>query len=417
MKRALYIFIGVIAVVLAIGWYKVEKLPKANTEGFSVEAADITSTPFDELTKGKVTEVKAKDEVQNSHLSQINETLQVTLLNGSEKDKSVEVDYQDTLTNPKLQEIKTNDIVVIGKLKSVEGESSPNGLTYVLVDRYRLPVLAYAGILFLILAVIFGRLRGLTSIIGLGVSVMILLTFVTPNILAGKNPVLVTLVGAGIIALVSMFLAHGFKKRAVLAVVSTILALALAEGLGYGLIFAAKLLGNGSEASFFLQAGYFGAINLQGLLLGGIIIGTLGILNDITIAQSATVEELHLTNPKLSFKELYIKGSSVGREHIASLINTLVLVYVGASLPLFLLFTINGQQLWTVLNSSTIAEEIVRTLVGSISLIIAVPIATALTAYYFHSEANKPQALPAVNPDLDNYWDRAKSVFKKKDVK
>jgi len=148
-------------------------------------------------------------------------------------------------------------------------------------------------------------------------------------------------------------------------------------------VIGAKLLGNGSEQAYFIQAGYFGSINLQGLLLGGIIIGTLGVLNDITTAQAATVEEIHLANNQLSFRRLYQKGSSVGREHIASLINTLVLTYVGVSLPLFLLFSVNGQSLWTVLNSSTIAEEIVRTLVGSMALILAVPVTTVLAAYYF----------------------------------
>ncbi len=170
-----------------------------------------------------------------------------------------------------------------------------------------------------------------------------------------------------------------------IAVTSTFFALGLAEILGYFFIIGAKLLGNGSEEAYFIQAGYFGAINLQGLLLGGIIIGALGILNDITTAQSAAVEEIHGADKSLSFKQLYKKGSSIGREHIASLINTLVLVYVGSSLPLFLLFAVNSQQLWTVLNSSTIAEEIVRALVGSIALILAVPITTALAAYYFSS--------------------------------
>ena len=408
MKRALYIFIAVVAVTLSFGWYRIEKLPSSTTQGFSLEAADQASTPFKDIYRGRVTEVAQQDQEQSAQLSRITETLKVVLLTGSEENKEVSVSYDDTLINPQMQEVKKGDVIVVGEI------STPDETSYVLVDRYRLPVLLYASILFLILAVLFGRLRGLTSVIGLAVSIFVLLNFVTPNILDGKNPVLVTLIGVGVIALVSMFLAHGFNRRAALAVVSTLLALGLAEGLGYGLIIATKLLGNGSEEAFFLQSGYFGAINLQGLLLSGIIIGTLGILNDVTIAQSATVEELHHTNTKLSFKELYVKGSSVGREHIASLINTLVLVYVGASLPLFLLFTVNSTHLWTVLNSSTIAEEIVRTLVGSIALIIAVPITTALTAYYFYNEANKPTpAQVQAKEEPDDYWDRAKKLIAK----
>jgi uncharacterized membrane protein len=377
MKRYLTIFILVIFVVLAFGWYKIEKMPATNTQSFSADAAEAGNTSFNELSKGKVTEVKFKDEEQNKHLSQITETLQAILLSGSEKGQSVEVDYQDTLANVKLQEVNVGDVIVIGKI------STPDEISYVLVDRYRLPYLGWIALLFLALAVIFGRLRGLTSVIGLLVSIAILIWFITPNILAGKSPALVTLVGAGVIAVVSMFLAHGFKQRTMLAVISTLFTLGMAQILAYYFVIGAKLLGNGSEQAYYIQAGYFGNINLQGLLLGGIIIGTLGILNDITTAQAAIVEEIHHADQTLSFVKLYQKASSVGREHIASLINTLVLVYVGSSLPLFLLFTINSQQLWTTLNSSTIAEEIVRTLVGSMALILAVPISTALAAYYF----------------------------------
>ena len=390
--------------LLVFGWYRIEKLPATNTQSFSVDAAEVGNTSFNELSKGKVTEVKAKNEEQNKHLSQITETLQATLLSGSEKGQSVEVDYQDTLTNTKLQEVNVGDVIVIGKI------STPEETSYVLVDRYRLPYLGWIALLFLALAIIFGRVRGFTSVVGLLASIAILIWFITPNILAGKNPTLVILVGAGVIAVVSMFLAHGFKQRTMLAVISTLFTLGLAQVMAYYFVIGAKLLGNGSEEAFYLQAGYFGNINLQGLLLGGIIIGTLGILNDITTAQCATVEELNTANDKLTFRQLYQKGSSVGREHIASLINTLVLVYVGSSLPLFLLFTINSKQLWTVLNSSTIAEEIARTLVGSITLILAVPIATALAAYYFHNQ--KPPVVQQTK-QTDDYWDKAKQKMSK----
>jgi uncharacterized membrane protein len=405
MKRFLQTLVFLVIIVIAFGWYKIETAPRVNLENFSAEAADQTNTPFNEIYKGEVLEVLTQTADTDPRLMRFSGSLQVKLLNGPDAGREVEVSYDDPLVDLQSQELRQGDAIVIGKIVTADETS------YVMVDRYRLPVLIYAIIFFLILAIIFGRLRGFTSLIGLVVSIFILLNFVTPNILEGKNPVVVVLIGAAAIALVSMFLAHGFNKRTLLAVVSTLLTLGLAEGLGYGLIVASRLLGNGSEEAFFLQSGYFGAINLQGLLLGGMLIGTLGILNDVTIAQSAAVEELHGANPKLTFKELYAKGGSIGREHIASLINTLVLVYAGASLPLFLLLSINNKELWPILNSATIAEEIIRTLVGSIALIIAVPITTGLSAYYFSTEIKKIPASVVPAKDTDDYWDKAKKMF------
>ncbi len=148
------------------------------------------------------------------------------------------------------------------------------------------------------------------------------------------------------------------------------------------------LFGMGSEESLFIL-GDLPGISLKGLLLGGIMLGLLGVLDDITTAQSAVVDELKQANQSLSFSELYRRGLSVGREHIASLINTLFLAYAGASLPLFLLFSLNqGQELWMIFNNEMIAEEIVRTLVGSTGLILAVPITTALAAYVFQKRSS-----------------------------
>ncbi|HVY68273.1 MAG TPA: YibE/F family protein [Patescibacteria group bacterium] len=380
------------AVVLALAWgaYKVETAPLANRQKFSIAAADPSAAPYAELDKARVLTVSDNSEVQGSRYSRITARLQVRLLTGREQGQQVEVVQDEQLTDARLQEIHPGDIIVVGQIQiPVPQDQSLGGpaqaASYVLVDRYRLPGLAALAAIFLILAALLGRWRGLTSLVGLAVSAGILIWFVAPNILAGKDPVVVTLVGAGGIALVSMFLAHGFNRRTVLAVISTLLTLGLAEVLAYYAVIWTRLFGNGSEEAFYLQQGFAGNINLRGLLLGGILIGSLGILNDITTAQAAAVAELRGANSSLTLKELYQKGLSVGREHIASLINTLVLVYVGTSLPLFLLVTLTtvSQQWWAILNSGSLAEEIVRTLVGGLALILAVPITTILAAFVF----------------------------------
>jgi uncharacterized membrane protein len=193
-----------------------------------------------------------------------------------------------------------------------------------------------------------------------------------PRILAGDNPFLTTLVGSIIIVTVSLYLAHGFNHRTSIALLSTSVTLALAIALAVLFVHLAKLFGLGTEDAYFLIAANQ-TINLQGLLLGGIIIGTLGVLDDITTAQTAVVAELKRAKPDLSRHELYKRSLTVGHEHIASLVNTLVLAYAGTSLPIFLLFTLNRTEpIWTILNSEFVAEEIVRTLVGSSALVMSV---------------------------------------------
>jgi uncharacterized membrane protein len=165
--------------------------------------------------------------------------------------------------------------------------------------------------------------------------------------------------------------------------VGTLITLGISVFVAVKIVSWTHLFGTGSEDALLLQS-LSGNVNLRGLLLGGMILGLLGVLDDVTTGQAAIVEELRDANPALSVKELYRRGLSVGREHITSLINTLFLAYTGATLPLFLLFTLNqGQPFWMIVNSEQISDEIVRTVVGSSCLILAVPITTLLAAYFF----------------------------------
>lgn len=215
-------------------------------------------------------------------------------------------------------------------------------------------------------------------------SIGVLLVFVIPSIIAGANPLLISLIGSALIACTALYLAHGFNRRTTLALLSTILTLVLSIVLAVVFVHLGKLFGMGSEEARFIQTGLSQAIDLRGLLLGGIIIGALGVLDDITTAQTAAIDELSKANHTLGFSELFASGTSIGREHIASLINTLALAYIGASLPMFVLFFVNDETpWWVILNSEFVAEEVVRTLVGSATLLLAVPISTYIAAKAF----------------------------------
>ena len=334
--------------------------------------------PADAYYKAEVVQIVSQDYQGTGIDKQVFQNLEVKILDGDEKNKLVEIDNVGGTTVNGGRNFKVGDTVVINK-------TTDNGETaYYVNDIYRIPALVIVTILFFALVMVFSRWRGVTSILGLGLSILVIVKFVAPEILAGKNPLAVSLIGIAVIAVISLYLAHGFNKRTSIALLGTAITLVLAVVVSLLFVHFTALFGNGSDESVYLQFNQTTRINLQGLLLGGIMLGVLGVLDDITTAQSATVDELKKANPNLTFKELYTGAASVGREHISSLINTLFLAYAGVSLPLFLLLSTNGgAPIWTTLNSEFIAEEIVRTVIGSMTLVVAVPITTLLAAYFF----------------------------------
>ncbi len=256
---------------------------------------------------------------------------------------------------------------------------APPDQRYVVVDFQRGPVLWVLAGVFALAVVALARWRGVAALVGLGVSLMILLTFVLPAVLAGQPPLWVATVGASAIAIVTMLLAHGPSLRTGVALLGTLLSLTLTAVLGAVTIELGRFTGLADESSAFLQA--FGvAVDPRGLLLAGLVIGALGVLDDVTITQTAAVAEVHTADPSLSRRQLMAAGLRVGRDHVAATVNTLVLAYAGAALPLLLLFTLSGSGLGQVVTGELVATEVVRTLVGAIGIVAAVPVTTALAA-------------------------------------
>ncbi|MFF8937715.1 YibE/F family protein [Streptomyces paradoxus] len=257
--------------------------------------------------------------------------------------------------------------------------SAPKDLQYSVTDvNRRLPMALLAGI-FAVAVVVVGRLRGVMALISLAISFMVLNFFILPAILQGSNPLVVGVVGASAIMLIALYLCHGLSARTSVAVLGTLISLLLIGILGSVFIDWAALTGNTDDNTGLIH-GLYPTIDMSGLLLAGIIIGSLGVLDDVTVTQTSAVWELHEANPSMGWRGLYGAGIRIGRDHIASVVNTLVLAYAGAALPLLLLFSIAQSSVGTVANSELVAEEIVRTLVGSIGLVASVPVTTALAA-------------------------------------
>jgi uncharacterized membrane protein len=257
--------------------------------------------------------------------------------------------------------------------------NAPRELQYSVTDVQRgFPMALLAG-LFALVVVGVGRLRGLTALIALVISFGVLTLFILPAILQGSNPLLVAVVGGSVIMLSALYLCHGLSARTSVAVLGTLVSLLLIGLLGSLFIGWAKLTGNTSDETGLVHSLY-PDIEIRGLLLAGVIIGSLGVLDDVTVTQTSAVWELKAANPSMTARQLYRAGLRIGRDHIASTVNTLVLAYAGAALPMLLLFSIARSDVLTVANSELVSEEIVRTLVGGIGLVASVPVTTALAA-------------------------------------
>ncbi|MEO6121864.1 MAG: YibE/F family protein [Acidimicrobiales bacterium] len=283
--------------------------------------------------------------------------------------------------------IEVGDKIVVGHTPE-----APPGAQYYIADFQRRGPMLLLTALFVVAVVALARTRGLRALAGLGISLGVLLTFVLPAILDGRSPVAVAVVGSAVIVLVNLYLAHGVNLQTSTAVVGTLASLGLIAVLAAVFVAAAHFSGLASEEASFLQAAA-GRINLQGLVLGGIVIGSLGVLDDVTVTQASAVWELHQANPALGAAGLYRSALRIGRDHIASTVNTLVLAYAGASLPLLILLVEANQGAGDVLTGEVVAVEVVRTLVGSIGLVAAVPITTALAAVVVAGRRPPPPAV------------------------
>lgn len=299
---------------------------------------------------------------------------------GADAGESFTFEYS---SGPRVRHIAAGDEVIVGENPQQQTQDAPPGTPppprffFLDFDR-RIPLLAL-GIVFAVVVMALSRWRGLAALAGVGISLLVLVRFVLPAILEGSSPIMVAIVGGATIMFLALYLAHGVNAATTTAVLGTLASLLLTGLLATIFIGVSIFTGAGSEEAAFLQISQQ-QVDLQGLLLASIIIGTLGVLDDVTVTQASAVWELRRANRGYGLRKLYGSAIRIGRDHIASTVNTLVLAYAGASLPLLILFSVSERPLGQILNTETVAEEIVRTLVGSIGLVASVPITTGLAA-------------------------------------
>ncbi|GAA4449958.1 YibE/F family protein [Phytohabitans houttuyneae] len=316
-------------------------------------------------------------------------TVTIKLTSGPDKGQQIETDKP---RGPGSPEVGEGDHLTL-----IHTEGTASGVAYQILDHQRGNGLWVLVVAFALAVVAFGRLRGLAALGGLAITFGVLLFFIVPAILDGRSPLLVAVVGSTAIMLSVLYLTHGFTVPTTVAVLGTLASLTLTGLLAAAATAALHLTGVGTEETNFLTIAY-SDVNMQGLLLAGILIGSLGVLDDVAVTQAVTVSELAHANPALSATRLYRAAARVGRAHITSVINTLVLAYAGASLPLLILLAAGNARLGESLTSQMLSQEIVRSVVGTMGLIAAVPITTALAAFAATRKPKSKPAAPAAAP-------------------
>jgi uncharacterized membrane protein len=296
---------------------------------------------------------------------------------GPETGKRIEIQLGAGGLDP---DVDPGDKIRVAKApKPPKGAPAVAGTGYTLYDFERRGPMLILAALFALVVLAFARWRGALSLAGLAISLALVLVFVVPAILDGKSPLLVAVVGSMAVALTTIPLAHGWGPKSLAALLGTAASLILTALLAVLFTDLTHLTGLSSEEAIFLQIGDAN-VSLQGLLLAGMVIGALGVLDDVTISQASTVLALRRANPGLALRRLFGLALDVGRDHVSATVNTLVLAYVGAALPILLLFSAADLGVSDAVNLEVVAKEIVATLVGSIGLIAAVPITTVLAA-------------------------------------
>ena len=303
--------------------------------------------------------------------------------------RMVRVEETTTAGEVSLVPPQPGDRVLLQSTPGPGGEA-----VYYIVDHGRSRVLWLITALFAALVLFVGRWYGIRSLLGLAATYLILMRFIIPAILSGYSPLGVSLVGGVAIMASTLALAHGIDRKSSAAIGGTGLALVVIVVLSQIAIVAAKLTGLvGDEEASTVFVLFGGAIDARGLLLSGILIGALGALDDVTMTQASAVFELRDANPALHARALYERGMRIGRDHIASIVNTLVLAYAGASMPLLVILASQTEGFGMLLNREFLAAEVVRTVAGSIGIVAAVPLTTAIAAML--AAGQRPVARPS----------------------
>jgi uncharacterized membrane protein len=373
IPKHIWISFGLLAAMLLFSFLFFKAPPSRPTP--NGPAADLSET-----FEARVVSVMAEPGAAGSDAADAQPTQRVVMeiLSGSQRGRQVEILHGGRLT-ASIAHLAPGDRVLVE-----HSAGGPAGERFIISDFIRLPALLGLAAVFAVAVIAIGGWVGVRALIAMGTSVAVIAAFIVPGIASGHDPLAVCLTGALLLMTASLYLIHRWTWKTHTALLGLAISLTLTAILGALFTAWSRLTGFGSEDAAFLAQATTVPLNLRGIALGAILIGAAGVLDDVVVAQVSTTFELRRANPALTWRQLFARSMVVGRDHIASMVNTLLLAYAGAALPLLLLMTAYSAPLAQTLNREFLAEEIIRTLVGSLGLVLAVPITSVIAALVAH---------------------------------
>jgi uncharacterized membrane protein len=367
MKNRSWLFPFVLFVAVAVyAYFNNVEVPGT---GFSTMGSD--------TVRAEVAQILEEGEIDMGGHTQKYQVVRVNILEGEYAGVPMQIDYGKRQVRSEDYDLAAGDKIMVSISKTPE-----NVVNAYFVDFIRTTPILWLTIIFAAAIIFISRWKGVGALLSMAFSLYVIIDYIIPHILNGEDPLRVSIIGSAILLGVTLYLTYGWNLKTHSSVISMILVLILTGVLSAGFVVFTKLNGTGDESVMFLVQAMETPINLRGLLLGGMIIGALGVLDDLVTTQASAVFELHHANPNFGFRPLYNSAMHIGQDHVAATVNTLVLAYAGASLPMLLLFSLARGDYGYLINFSFIAEEVVRTLVGSLGLIAAVPLTTMIAILF-----------------------------------
>jgi uncharacterized membrane protein len=337
------------------------------------EAPDMGYTA--DTVKAEVLSIAEEGSVQMGDVTQTYQIINLRVLEGQYEGQEFTTDYGRRYILPSDYLLRPGEKILVSVAQM------PDGNTFVhFVDFVRTNSLIILGLFFVLVCVLVSGWKGVRSLLGIGVSVLVIIYFIVPRILNGQNPIMISLLGSFFFLTVTQYLVYGWTLKTHITMTAISVAILITGLMALFFVDLVRLNGMGDENAMYILTQY-NQLNIKNLLIAGIMIGSLGILDDLVVGQTSAVIEIYRANPAMRFQQRFKRAMNVGRDHIAATVNTLVLAYLGASLSLFLLFSNSNVAFSTLMNFNYLAEEIVRSLVGTVGLFTAVPITTFIACW------------------------------------